>query len=82
MKEEHKKMLGILGRAFAIAAISVFFAAGVDIWSIDIELLKGIISAGVVAVLWTVFSWLNPGDHRVGLGSEYHQIPDDLNDVL
>ena len=58
MKEEHKKMLGILVRSFAIAAISVFFAAGVDIWSVDAELAKAIVNAGVVAVVWTVFSWL------------------------
>lgn len=82
MNDEMKKSLAILGRAFAIAALSVFFAAGVDIWSIDGELVKAITSAGVVAVLWTVFSWLNPGDHRVGLGSEYHTVPDDIHDVF
>lgn len=82
MNEEIKKSLGILGRAFVIAALSVFFAAGVDIWSIDIELLKAIVNAGVVAVLWTFFSWINPADHRVGIGSEYQKLPDDIHDVF
>ena len=56
-------------RAFAIAALAVFLDNGADVFAIDAEGLKAIVTAGVAAVAWTVFAWLNPRDKRIGVGS-------------
>jgi hypothetical protein len=69
MSSELKTTLTILCRAFAIAALAVFFDKGGDVFALDAESGKAIVSAGVAAVAWTVFSWLNPRDSRIGIGS-------------
>ena len=69
MSKEMKVALAILGRAFAIAALAVFLDKGADVFALDVEGVKTAASAGIAAVAWTAFSWLNPLDKRLGAGS-------------
>ncbi len=69
MSPQTKETLLILVRAFAIAALAVFLDNGADIFALDVDGAKAILTAGVAAVAWTVFAWLNPRDKRIGIGS-------------
>lgn len=69
MSSDMKAALAILGRAFAIAALAVFLDKGADIFAFDVEAVKAAVAAGVASVAWTAFSWLNPLDKRLGVGS-------------
>lgn len=69
MSPQTKETLLILVRAFAIAALAVFLDNGADVFALDVDGAKAIVTAGVAAVAWTVFAWLNPRDKRIGIGS-------------
>jgi len=54
------------GRHFVGAALAAFVATGGDIFTVDIEGLKAIITAGVVAVLPVVLRALDTSDSAFG----------------
>lgn len=64
---ELTKIGGTIARVFLAAVLAQFIAQGGDVFTIDGDGLRTIISAGVAAAAVAAFNWLNPGDHRYGL---------------
>lgn len=64
---ELTKIGGTLIRVFAAAVLAQFIAAGGDVFAIDGNGLRTIVSAGVAAAAVAAFNWLNPSDQRYGL---------------
>ena len=54
------------GRHFVGAALAAFVATGGDIFTVDIEGFKAIVTAGVVAVLPVLLRALDTSDHAFG----------------
>ena len=68
-----KGYAGIAGTfvtVFIVAALSQFIALGGDIFALNGDGLKALVSAGVLAVAAAVVAALNPKDTRYGIGSE------------
>lgn len=70
MSVSTKAMLASWARSFLAAAVSAFVATGGDVFSLDIDGVKAILTAGVVAVLPVVLRYLNPKDTAFGTGSK------------
>ena len=64
---ELKEIGGTIGRVFLAATMAQYLAMGGDVFSIDGDGLRAIISAGVAAAVTAAANWLNPSDHRYGL---------------
>lgn len=69
LSKKTKNALLSYSRAFVGAAVAVFLAAGGDLWAVDGDLLKAMISAGVGALIPVVVRWANPNDPAFGRGS-------------
>jgi hypothetical protein len=52
------------------AALSAFVATGGDVFSLDLEGVKAILTAGVVAILPVLLRYLNPSDTAFGTGAK------------
>jgi hypothetical protein len=52
------------------AALATFVATGGDVFSLDLEGVKAILTAGVVAVLPVLLRYLNPSDTAFGTGAK------------
>lgn len=63
-------MLASWSRSFLAAALSAFVATGGDVFSLDLEGVKAILTAGVVAVLPVLLRYLNPSDAAFGTGAK------------
>lgn len=61
-------MLASWSRSFLAAALSAFVATGGDVFSLDLEGVKAILTAGVVAILPVLLRYLNPSDTAFGTG--------------
>jgi|APGre2960657373_1045057.scaffolds.fasta_scaffold70981_3 hypothetical protein len=66
----NKAMLASWGRSFMAAAVSAFVATGGDVFSLDLEGAKAILTAGVVAILPVLLRYLNPSDTAFGTGAK------------
>lgn len=66
----NKAMLASWGRSFLAAALSAFIATGGDVFSLDLDGLKAILTAGIVAILPVVMRYLNPSDAAFGTGAK------------
>jgi len=66
----NKAMLASWSRSFLAAALSAFVATGGDVFSLDLEGVKAILTAGVVAILPVVLRYLNPSDTAFGTGAK------------
>lgn len=66
MNEKNLAVLKSYGRHFLGAAIAAFVATGGDIFALNIEGLKAIITAGVVAVLPVLLRALDTTDTAFG----------------
>lgn len=66
----NKAMLASWSRSFLAAALSAFVATGGDVFSLDLEGVKAILTAGVVAVLPVLLRYLNPSDAAFGTGAK------------
>jgi hypothetical protein len=64
---ELTKIGGTIARVFLAAVLAQFIAQGGDVFAIDGDGLRAIISAGAAAAAVAAFNWLNPSDHRYGL---------------
>jgi len=63
-------MLASWSRSFLAAALSAFVATGGDVFSLDLEGVKAILTAGVVAILPVLLRYLNPSDAAFGTGAK------------
>lgn len=70
MSTSNKAMLASWARSFLAAALSAFVATGGDVFSLNLDGLKAIVTAGVVAVLPVALRYLNPNDASFGTGSK------------
>ena len=66
----NKALLASWGRSFMAAALATFVATGGDVFSLDLEGVKAILTAGVVAVLPVLLRYLNPSDAAFGTGAK------------
>jgi hypothetical protein len=66
----NKAMLASWSRSFLAAALSAFVATGGDVFSLDLEGVKAILTAGVVAILPVLLRYLNPSDAAFGTGAK------------
>lgn len=66
----NKAMLASWGRSFLAAALSAFIATGGDVFSLNLDGLKAILTAGIVAILPVVMRYLNPSDAAFGTGAK------------
>jgi hypothetical protein len=66
----NKAMLASWSRSFLAAALSAFVATGGDVFSLDLEGVKAILTAGVVAILPVLLRYLNPSDTAFGTGAK------------
>ncbi len=66
----NKAMLASWSRSFLAAALSAFVATGGDVFSLDLDGAKAILTAGVVAILPVVLRYLNPSDTAFGTGAK------------
>ncbi len=66
----NKAMLASWARSFMAAAVSAFVATGGDVFSLDLEGVKAILTAGVVAILPVLLRYLNPSDSAFGTGAK------------
>lgn len=64
---ELTKIGGTIARVFLAAVLAQFIAQGGDVFAIDGDGLRTIISAGVAAAAVAAFNWFNPSDQRYGL---------------
>lgn len=64
---ELKQIGGTLIRVFLAATLAQYLAMGGDVFAIDGDGLRTIVSAGIAAVVTAAANWLNPRDHRYGL---------------
>ncbi len=69
MSSKSKKALASYGRSFVGAALATFLAAGGDIFSLNGDGLKAIVSAGIAALLPVALRWANPNDDAFGRGA-------------
>jgi len=63
-------MLASWSRSFLAAALSAFVATGGDVFSLDLDGVKAILTAGVVAILPVLLRYLNPSDAAFGTGAK------------
>jgi hypothetical protein len=66
MKNFLNTMAGSWLKVFAVAVLVKFLDLGGDIFALNIEALKHLIQAGVVAAIPVVINYLNGGDKRYG----------------
>ena len=66
----NKAMLASWSRSFLAAALSAFVATGGDVFSLDLDGVKAILTAGVVAILPVLLRYLNPSDSAFGTGAK------------
>ncbi len=69
MSSKTKKALASYGRSFVGAALATFLATGGDIFALNADGLKAIVSAGVAALLPVALRWANPNDEAFGRGA-------------
>jgi hypothetical protein len=69
VSSKSKKALASYGRSFVGAALATFLAAGGDIFSLNGDGLKAIVSAGIAALLPVALRWANPNDDSFGRGA-------------
>lgn len=66
--QETKAIAGTLVRVFLAAVLAQFIAGGSDVFAVDGDGLRSIVSAGVAAVAVAAFNFVNPKDTRYGIG--------------
>jgi uncharacterized membrane protein YadS len=55
---------------FISSALAAFIGLGINIFDITLEGWKGIAGAAIAAVAVAAFNYLNPRDHRYGIGKD------------
>lgn len=63
-------------RVFLAAAGAAWIATGADVFALDAETARVVVSAGVSALVLTGVNWLRPGDPRFGAGSGDDEVAD------
>ena len=69
MSSKSKKALASYGRSFVGAGLATFLATGGDIFALNGDGLKAIVSAGIAALLPVALRWANPNDDSFGRGA-------------
>lgn len=69
-KEEALQVTKTLLTVFLSSALAAFIGLGINIFDITLEGWKGIAGAAVAAVAVAALNYLNPRDHRYGLGAK------------
>ena len=64
--KDRNKVLASWGRVFLAATLAQFISMGGDVFALDIEGLKVILSSGVSATVLVVYKYLNPNDDSYG----------------
>jgi uncharacterized membrane protein YadS len=55
---------------FISSALAAFIGLGVNIFDVTLEGWKGIAGAAIASVAVAAFNFLNPRDHRYGIGKD------------
>ncbi len=69
MNQQLKAYLISLARLFVVGCLAVYFTINESVFDLDFADGKAILSAGIAAVLMSVFNALNPKDERYGIGA-------------
>jgi hypothetical protein len=70
MTNIQKAVLASYGRSFLAAVLAAFLAMGGDVWALDADTLRALISAGVAAVIPVALRALNDKDPAFGKGAK------------
>jgi len=70
MNYKLKAAIASYGRSFLAAALAAFMATGGDIWALDADALRALISAGIAAVVPVALRALNDKDPAFGKGAK------------
>jgi hypothetical protein len=69
-KEELLQVTKTLLTIFISSALAAFIGLGINIFDITLEGWKGIAGAAIAAVAVAAVNYVNPRDHRYGIGSK------------
>ena len=69
VNQQLKAYLISLARLFVTACLAVYFTINESVFDLDFADGKAILSAGIAAVLMSIFNALNPKDERYGVGA-------------
>lgn len=69
MNQQLRAYLISLARLFVTASLAVYFTINESPFDLDFDDGKAIVSAGIAAVLMSIFNALNPKDERYGIGA-------------
>jgi hypothetical protein len=67
MTTELRTLAGTIVRVFVAATLAQFIANGGDVFAIDGNAAKTIISSGIAAAAIALYNYANPRDHRYGI---------------
>jgi hypothetical protein len=66
----NKALINSFAKVFGAAALAQFIALGGDVFSVDADGVKTIISSAIAAVAVVAYNYLSPSDTRYGVGSD------------
>lgn len=69
LNKKTKAALKTLLKTFGATALAQYLALGQNIFEIDADGWKGILSSGIAAVITLGYGLLDPSDKRFGVGS-------------
>lgn len=64
--KDRNKVLASWGRVFLAATLAQFISMGGDVFALDLESLKVILSSGISATVLVAYKYLNPNDDSYG----------------
>ncbi len=65
--QETRALAGTLARVFVAAILAQFIANGADVFAIDGDGARTLLSSGIAAAAIALYNALNPNDHRYGV---------------
>jgi hypothetical protein len=57
-------------KVFAVAVLVKFSDLGGDLFSLDLQSVKHLVNAGIIALIPVIINFLNPNDSRYGIGKD------------
>ena len=65
--QETRALAGTLLRVFVAATLAQFIANGADVFAVDAQGARALLSSGIAAAAIALYNALNPADHRYGV---------------
>lgn len=66
MQKFLNSIIGSWLKVFAVAVLVEWQLIGADLWALNVDTLKHLANAGLIALLPIVINYLNPSDPRYG----------------